>query len=189
MSFWVAGTAVVLSITASAVAGFSAYQQGRAQEDMYKAQADMANRQAEQAEIEAQKESELIQDQAAKESKQLRREQLRLMAKQKASLAAMGISGVTAEDIIADTTKIQEDDKSTLRWNADTASWEAKTTGDYQSWQYRGQSAMKTSAAANTRSATNMGVATSILNTASDAVGAFGSGYKVGSVLKKKKGI
>ena len=107
--------AAAVAVAAGTVATVSAYQQGRAQEEMYQAEAEMAYKQAAEAKKEAQRESELIQDQASEQSKRLRKEHLRLAAKQKASLAAMGISGVTAEDIIADTTKIQNSDTDLLK--------------------------------------------------------------------------
>lgn len=181
MSWIIVGvSAAVLAVAAGTAGTIAAYQQGRAQEEMYQAEADMAYKQAAAAKEEAQREQELIQDQAAADSKKLRREQLRMLARQKASLAAMGISGVTAEDIIADTTRIQEEDKSTLRWNADTASWEAKTRGDFQSWQYQVQGVLARQSARNVHKQTNIGLVKNILDTGSAAVGAF-AGVKGGA--------
>ncbi len=176
MVFGLIGLAIiagVLALAAGTVGTIAAYQQGRAQEAMYKAEAEMAYKQSAAAKEAAQRETELVQDQASAESKRLRRQQLKFMASQKANLAAMGIEGVTTEDIIADTTLIQNMDKATLRWNADTAAWEAKTQGDYSAWQFQGQAAMARAAASNTHRQTNLGLVKNILGTASSTVGAF----------------
>lgn len=171
---WIGISGLVIGLAATAMSTISAYQQGRAQEQMYQAQADASARKAEMERKAAEQEAELIQDQAAAESKKLRREHLRFAAQQKTAMAAMGISGVTAEDIIADTTKIENEDKSTLRYNADTASWEAIATGNYAAWQSEVDSTLNFAAARNTRKATSWGLASGITSMASDAVGGFG---------------
>ena len=171
MSMWVVGAMVV----AGAYSMYSQYQQGRAQEKMYQAQADQAREEARIAEERAQQQSELAQDKGNAESVKLRRQQMKFLANQKASMAAMGISGVSSEDIIADTTMIQEKDKATLKWNADMASWEAVTTGTYQAWADNNNAAMADASKYNTRKATNMKMTSTFLNTASSAFGSFKS--------------
>lgn len=184
MSIWVAGTYAVMAI-AGAYSMYSQYQQGKAQEKMYQAQADQARQEALAAEEQAQQQSELAQDKAKEDSKILRRRQQKFLANQEASMAAMGISGVSAEDIIADTTMVQEQDKSTLKWNADMQSWEAITTGTYQSWAYNNQAAVADASKYNTRKATNMKMTSTFLNTAASmmAVGNLG-----GKTTKKDGG-
>ncbi len=178
------GIALLLSIAATTVSTISAYQQGKAQEDMYQAEANMAAKQAEIAEEEAQMEAELAQDQAAAESKKLRRHQIQRAGQEQAILGAMGISGVTEEDVIADRTKIDNEDKATLRWNADVATWEAETTVDYQSWQFRSQAELANASARSTRRSTRMNLTAGILDIGSQVVGGVGmaAGLKTGKL-------
>lgn len=178
MSFWYVGAMVVAGLYSM----YSQYQQGKAQEKMYQAQADQARQEAIVAEERAQAQSELAQDQAKTESRQLKRQQMQFLAKQEATLAAMGITGVTPADIISDTVMMQDIDKSTLKWNADMASWEAKTTGDYQAWASRNQGAMADAAKYNTRQATKMNMTSTFLNTVASVTGAFK--FKGGNTTK-----
>ena len=170
MSMWVVGAMVVYG----AYSMYSTYQQGAAQEKMYQAQADQARQEAKAATDRAQAQSELAQDQGKEQSVKLRRSQMKFLANQKANLAAMGISGVSTEDIISDTTMIQEQDKATLKWNADMASWEAITTGTYQAWASNNQAAVADASKYNTRKATNMKMTSTFLKTAVGVAGAFG---------------
>lgn len=169
MSFIVAG--ITLTVIAGGYSMYSQYQQGKAQEKMYQAQADQARMEAKVAEERAQQQAELAQDQGKEESKKLRRQQMKFLANQEANLAAMGISGVSTEDIISDTTMIQEQDKATLKWNADMASWEAVTTGSYQAWASNNQAAMADASKYNTKKATQMAMTSTFLNTAATVVG------------------
>ena len=177
MSVWLIG----LTVVAGAYSMYSQYQQGKAQEKMYQAQADQARMEAQVAEEQAQQEAELAQDKGKEESKKLRRQQMKFLANQEANLAAMGVSGVSTEDIIADTTMIQEQDKATLKWNADMASWEAITTGSYQAWASNNQAAIADASKYNTRKATNMKMTSTFLNTAAAA-------YGIGTKTTAKKG-
>ena len=159
-------TAIVAVTVATGYTMFSQYQQGKAQEKMYQAQADQARYEAKAAEDRAQSQAELAQDQGKAESVKLRRQQMKFLANQEANMAAMGISGVSAEDVIADTTMIQEQDKSTLKWNADQASWEAITTGTYQAWASNNAAAVADASKYNTKKATAMKMTSTFMNSA-----------------------
>ena len=156
MTWWFVGATVV----STAVTMYSQYQQGQAQqreyaaqELMYQAQADQAQEESRVAKLQAMNQSEMAQDQAKGEDKKLKRQQLKLIGKQRATLAAMGISGVTAEDIMSDTLQVQDMDTSTLHWNADIASWEAETNGSYNEWALQNEAAMHRASKLNTASA------------------------------------
>ena len=196
---WVA-VGITLAVVSGATSMYAQYQQGKAQEAMYQAQADQARQDAIFREQQAQEQSELAQDQGKEQNKKLHRQQVKFLAKQKANLAAMGISGVTAEDIIQDTLNVQDIDKATLRWNADQSSWEAITTGTYQKWALNNQANMADAAKANTRSATRLGMTSTFLSTASSIAGMgaissgggasavkapTGSGYKISGSMGK----
>lgn len=172
MSWWFVGITVV----STAVTMYSQYQQGKAQEAMYQAQADQAQEEAHVEKLKANAQADIIQDQGAAESKKLKRQQVKLIGKQKAQLAAMGISGVTAEDIMSDTLQVQDMDMATLHYNADLATWEAKTTGDYNSWALKNEAAMHRASKINTRKATNMKMTGTLLKSATSIAGGFSSG-------------
>ena len=182
MSIFVVGAMVI----AGAYSMYAQYQTGAAQEKMYQAQADQARQEAKAAEDRAQAQSELAQDKGKAESVKLRRSQMKFLANQKANLAAMGISGVSTEDIISDTTMIQEQDKSTLKWNADMASWEAITTGTYQAWASNNQAAVADASKYNTSRATRMKMTSTFLKTAVGVTGAFAGG--AGTAAKPGQG-
>jgi len=167
---------IAVAVVTGGYTMYSQYQMGKAQEKMYQAQADQAREEGKAAQDRAQAQSELAQDQGKEDSVKLRRQQMKFLASQKANLAAMGISGVSTEDIISDTTMIQEQDKSTLKWNADMASWEAITTGTYQAWASNNQAAVADASKYNTRKATNMKMTSTFLKTASSVVGSFSAG-------------
>ncbi len=162
---WIAvGVMAVGTAISTGMSMYAQYQQGKAQEAMYQAQADQAAEEARIAKLKASAQADLIQDQGKAEGKKLKRQQLKLLGKQKAALAAMGISGVTAEDIMSDTLQVQDMDEATLHYNADQATWEAKTTGDYNSWALQNEAAMHRASKINTRKATRTAVTSTLIN-------------------------
>ena len=75
--------------------------------------------------------SKLIQDSASQEGKQLKTSQAEFNAATRAQMAAMGITGVTADDITTSNLSKQQLDELALRFNADSRSWEATTQAGY----------------------------------------------------------
>ncbi len=174
---WIAvGVMVVGTIVTTAYSAYAQYQQGLAQEAMWQAEADMATAKAASERERADIKSDMAQDQGMAEDRKLKRRQLQLIGKQKAELAAMGISGVTAEDIMSDTLQVQDMDTATLHYNADLASWEAKTTGDYNEWALKNEAAMARASKINTRKATRTAITGTLIDGAVSIAGSVASG-------------
>lgn len=128
----------VAAATTAASGGYSAYnqyQQGAAQNKYYQAQADQARAEGVNALALADKQSNLIQNTAAQEGKQLKTQQAEFNATTNATLAANGVyGGTTAENIASSNFSKQQLDEMTLRFNADSKSWEAQTQGQYNKY-------------------------------------------------------
>jgi hypothetical protein len=128
---------------------YTQYQTGVAQNKYYQQMANNANIEAgyaleegEQALRVGKAQSKAIQDTASQEGKRLKIGQAGFNASQRAAMAAMGLSGVTQEDIVKDTVSKEKLDEMTLRYNADIKSWETETEAayknqskKYQAWQ------------------------------------------------------
>lgn len=121
---------------AIAIEPYMQYQEGKATDRYYQAQADANNQQARILENRAQRQSELIQDSAKAQGKQLAIENAQLRGSQAAILAANGIdaSSVTGTDIISDTISKQKLDEATLRLNADYRSYETMEQGRFDAF-------------------------------------------------------
>ena len=146
-------------VAAGGYSAYSQYQQGVASKKYYDYQADVANQEAQLAldvgkqrsdlALEAsRKQSNIIQDVNKIEGKQLAAEGAQFNASQRAALAALGVSGVTAEALTVDSFNKQKLDEANLRYNADlrsyesleggrASSYEALTNADQQAWYSR----------------------------------------------------
>lgn len=131
--------AVVTGATLSAAGGVtsavSSYRQGAAMDKYYNSLADQRVQEGQAAIDQAQRQSEVIQDTAKVEGKKLKTDQARFNSSVRAQLAAQGITGVTAEDIVTGNLTNERMDEILLRRNADVKSWEARTQGNYANWQ------------------------------------------------------
>ena len=138
--------AAAATVASGGYSAYTQYQSGAAQNKYYNYMAANANTEAGYALSEGQQalkvgetQSRLVQDQASREGKQLKTDQARFNASQRATLAANGVYGVTAEDITTDTLSRERLDEMALRYNADVKSWEIGTDAKYknQSKQYQ----------------------------------------------------
>jgi hypothetical protein len=158
---------VVAAVVASGVmkAGGS-IAQGQAQSNMYKYQANVAEQQKALNTKFANVNIGLTQDAAAQEAKKTGRAYAGLEGTQKATMGAMGIGGVTAEDILSDTQRRQREDEISIRYGADLKSWQLKTEADYENWGLSNQQRQYKMAGANARKQGYLGAVTSLLDTA-----------------------
>ncbi len=133
----------ILFVSSMALTAYSGYKQAQAQREAGNAQNNYYDALAQTSQMEGQyalkigqKQSELIQDQAKIEGKELAKSQAQFSASQRARMAAMGMdaSSVTAEDITASTYDAQKLDELTLRYNADMKSWNTMTQASYDKW-------------------------------------------------------
>jgi len=126
--------AVGATVASGAYSAHSQYAQGLAQKNLYKAQAAQAREQGALAIRESERQSTLVQDTAKEEGKRLKESQAEFNASTRASMAAAGVYGGTAEDILSNNINKEQRDEMALRYNADVKSWEAITQGRYSKW-------------------------------------------------------
>jgi hypothetical protein len=184
---------VALTAAAGGVSAYGQYRQGKSQDQYYRYLADQNEREAEAARITAEQEAELAkqtgdlrstigQNEAAQRAKELKGNVSTVKGAQRAAMAAMGIYGVTAEDILTDTTNKAKLDEANIRYNADINSWEAKRNADLEAWSARKGAADKGWALGNqasayrlagkqARSAAKINMVSSILGTAASITG------------------
>jgi len=108
-------------------------------------------------------------------------------------MAAMGIYGVTADDILTDTTNRAKLDAANIRYNADVASWSANKEASEKAWALRNQAKLYRFSGKNAKTAANINMANTLLGTASSivsigALSGFGAGKGSSSVITGGQG-
>ena len=170
---------IALSAASAVGGGIMAYQQGKSEEKMYKYQQAVAKQQAELTQRTAEQNVRLTQTQAAQETKQLQRKYSVLAGEQTAARAASGIGGgsVTEGDIATDIFRTQKLDESTVRYNADVASWNINNQAALEKWGLSTQATQYGMAAKQAKKAGTIGLVTGILGGASSVAKGYSS-YK-----------
>ena len=160
---------IALSVTSAVGGGIMAYQQGKSEEEMNKYNQAVAKQQAMLAQRTAEQNVRLTQTEAAEDTKQLQRKYMVLAGEQRAARAASGIGGgsVSEGDIATDLFRTQKLDESTVRYNADVASWGINNQAALEKWGLSTQATQYGMAAKQARKAGNIGLATGILGGAS----------------------
>jgi hypothetical protein len=145
-----------------------AFEQAKQQGRYYQYLADKDIREAQAAEKTAEFKSNIAQDEAAAQAGELKGEVAKLKGAQIAAMAAMGISGVTADDILKDSANKAKLDEINLRYNADIESWSAMKEGREESWSLRNDAEMQLQARRNLLKAAKMNMmATTFLGASS----------------------
>lgn len=161
-----------LPIAALAVAASSAtqaygqFQEGIANSKYYGYMSEQSRQEGELAVARGQRQSELIQDTASQEGRKLKVGQAGFNASQKAALAAQGVTGVTAQDIVSDTVNQEYLDEQALRYNADTKSYEVTEGAKYQKYAADVQADQYSYASKYAKKAGKMKAFTTLLGTA-----------------------
>lgn len=131
--------AVATTVGAGGYAAYNQYQQGLAQNSYYQYQAEQSRTEGQSAIEAGNKQSNLIQDVAAAEGKQFKTNAAEFNAATRAQLAANGVQGVTASDIVSDNLSQQDLDEMAIRYNADVKSWEVHNEAENKNWALRVQ--------------------------------------------------
>jgi hypothetical protein len=174
-------TGVVLAAAAGGVTAYGQYQSGKAQSKYYNYLAEQNEIEAQAAEKTAEQQSTIAQNEAAQKAKELKGDVSRVKGAQKAAMAAMGIYGVTADDILTDTTNRAKLDAANIRYNADVASWAANKEGSEKAWALRNQAKLYRYSGKNAMTAAKLNMTSTLLGTASSiasigALSGFGGG-------------
>lgn len=182
---------VAATVAYGAYSATNAYQQGVAEKKYYDLQADQSRAEGEAIAKAGQSQSERIQDTAKEQGKKFAGEATAFASTQRATMAAMGLSGSTAENIVSSTFGKQELDKNLIRYNADVKSWETLTEAGYKNWtsnaladQYNmaGKMAKKKGTAEMTKAILSTVVSVASLGVGGAAMAGTGGGGLVGSL-------
>lgn len=169
-------TGVVLTAAAGGVTAYGQYQAGKAQDKYYQYLSQQNEREAEAAQQTAEQQVTIAQNEAAQRAKELKGDVSRVKGAQKAAMAAMGIYGVTAEDILADTANRAKLDEANIRYNADIASWAARKEAAERGWALRNQATLFRFAGKQARQAAAINVTSTLLGTAASITAGLGLG-------------
>ncbi|MBN2453748.1 MAG: hypothetical protein JXB40_05775 [Candidatus Omnitrophica bacterium] len=165
---------MTLAAASGGMSMYGAYQQGQTQDAYYKYLAESNELEAQAAEKTAETQSTLAQDEAARKAKELKGEVSRVEGAQKAAMAAMGLTGVTAEDVLVDTTNRAKLDADNIRYNADIQSWMANKEGAERAWSLRNQGTLFGFAGKQAKRAAMINMTSTLLGTASSIIGGLG---------------
>lgn len=165
--------AVGLQIASGAYTAYQQKKEGDAEGEYYNYLSNQSATHGNLATQRGQQQSELIQDQAARQGKDLKAQGAQVSASQKAGIAASGIdsSSVTAQDIASDTFSKQKMDEMALRYNSDVASWETETGAKYEKYGYDSEAGQYSIAGKNARKAGKTRAFSTLLGTASSVAG------------------
>lgn len=170
-------TGMVIAAAAGGVAAYGQYQAGQAQDQYYRYLATQNELEAEGALKTAEQQTTIAQSEAAKRAKELKGEVSTVKGAQRAAMAAMGIYGVTTEDILMDTANRAKLDEANIRYNADILSWAAKKEAVERGWALKSQATLYRFAGKQARTTAGINMTSTLLGTAgSIAMGAGGFG-------------
>lgn len=163
--------AIATTVAAGGVSAYGQYQAGKSQQKYYEYSAQQNELEAEAAQKTAEQQSTIYQNEAAQKSKELQGDVRRAKGTQKAAMAAAGIYGVTADDIISDTINKAKLDAANIRYNADVQSWAANKEAAEKGWALRNQANLFRAAGKQARQAAAINMTSTLLGTASSVLG------------------
>lgn len=177
----VAGTAIAAGGTYTAV---NQYKEGVAADKYYQYQADQTNQEAAAVMRQGEQQSNLIQDTAKSQGKELKFGQGEFNASNKVLAAAMGMSGGSLEDAVSNNLNKQQMDEALLRYNADVKSWETREGAKNKNWALGVQADQLRYAGKNAKSAGKRQAIGTLLGTAASVAmlgaGGLGGAAKTG---------
>jgi len=158
-------------VASTAVSAYGQYQAGIAQDRYYKYLAMQNEEEAKVALRTGEERTTIAQNEAAKKAQELKGIVATTEGTQKAAMAAMGIAGVSAEDILSDTVNKAKLDEANIRYNADITSWMAQKEARETAWSLRNQSTLFRYAGRAARSAAMINMTSTLLGGASSIIG------------------
>lgn len=178
---------VGLAAATGGVAMYGQYQAGQSQDKYYKALADQNDKEAAMAQETADQQTTILQGEAAQKSKELKGDIRTVKGSQKAAMAAMGIYGVTADDIMADTTNKEKLDEANIRYNADVSSWSVKEGAKQKGWALTNQGSLYRMSGASAKTSSYINMTSTLLGTASSialmgGIGGLGKAWSPGKL-------
>lgn len=159
---------------------YNQYQEGAAAKKYYDYQADQTQQEAAAVLRQGEQQSNLIQDTAKVQGKELKTQQGEFNSSNRVLAAAMGMSGGSLEDATSNNLSKQQMDEALLRYNADVKSWESKETAKNKNWALGVQADQLRYAGKNAKSAGKRQAIGTLLGTAA-SVAMLGAGGLGGS--------
>jgi len=163
----------VFFVASMALTAYSGYQQSKAQREAGKAQGAYYDAMARNKELEAEyamtigkKQSEIVQDNSMMQGKSLKKKQAIHNASNRARMASMGLTGVSAEDVVISDYDEQRIDEWQLRHNADMKSWSIMTDAGYGRWSSLNEANQMSYAGDNARYTGSVNARNTMLGTA-----------------------
>lgn len=160
-----------LAVASGGLSAYGQYQAGQSQDKYYKYLADQNNLEAEAAQKTAEQQSTIAQNEAAQRSKELTGDIRTVKGNQKAAMAAMGIYGVTADEILSDTTNKAKLDMANIRYNADITSWAAKKEATEKGWALNNQAGLFRMSGTQAKTSSYINMGSTLLGTAASVAG------------------
>ena len=165
--------ATIATVGAGALSAYGSYQEGASEQRYQNYVADQNVQQGKLALERGQRQSERIQDTAKEEGKRLEMDSTRHAASQRAAMAAAGVQGVTAEDIVSDSFSSEKLDELTLRYNADARSYETTESAKYEDYALRSKADQHRMAGKNAKRAGKINAFSTLLGTAASVAGGY----------------
>jgi len=184
-------TGLVVTAAAGGMMAYGQYAEGESKNKYYKYLADENEREATVLEKTAENQVTLVQDKAARDAKDLKNSIAKTAGAQKATMAAMGIYGVTAEDIAGDTFAKGKLDEANVRYNANIESWNINTEANEQANVLRSQAGLYKFAGKEAKRAAGINMTSTLLGTAGSMFamgGTLASGGKLVNTGKQSVG-
>lgn len=181
-------TAVTLVAAAGATKAYGEYQAGKSQQKYYEYLSEQNIREAEAAQKTAEMQTTIAQNEAAQRAKELKGDVSRVKGAQRAAMAAIGLTGVSAEDVLMDTVNRAKLDEFNIRYNADISSWAYKKEAAEKGWALRNQATLFRFAGKEARTAAALNMTSTILGTASSIIGMKGLFAKGTPAVAGEKG-
>ena len=169
----VTATVVGLTVASGGFTAYNQYQAGSAENKYNQYLAKQSENEGKATLDAAERQSGLIQDTAKEQGKQFKRGAAEFNSSQRAAMAAMGVEGVTVEDITNSTYDKQRMDELAIRYNADVKSWETNTNAANKNWQLQEQAKQYRYAGKNAKRAGAVNAFSTLLGTATSVGGMF----------------
>jgi len=174
---------MIIGIAAMAASGamtaYGQYETGQAQDKYYRYLATQNELEAEAALKTGEQKTTIAQNEAAQRAKELKGEVATVEGAQRAAMAAMGISGVTTEDILKDTSNKARLDELNIRYSADIQSWLAQKEAKEQAWALKSQAGLFRFSGQQAKTASYINMTSTLLGTASSIAFMGAGGLKV----------
>lgn len=167
-------TAIALTGTGTGVSAIASNRQGKAAQSNANYMAALSAQQGQLIQKQKEKEAELAQDAAAAQFREHAQQGVEIIAKQKAAMAAGGVSQQgSGGEIILDTQKKLAADEAMIRYNSALTAWSLNEEGTLANWAGQVQSTNLRHEGKQLKTAANINTFSTLLSGASKMAGSY----------------